>query len=50
VGRVASLNASVAGSVLLFEVLGQRSESTAQGVPPRPTPLRNPGSDDALSE
>jgi 23S rRNA (guanosine2251-2'-O)-methyltransferase len=50
VGRVASLNASVAGSVLLFEVLGQRSESTAQGVPPLPTPFRNPGSDDAPSE
>ena len=50
VGRVASLNASVAGSVLLFEVLGQRSGSTAQGVPPLPAPLRNPGSDDAPSE
>lgn len=34
VGRVASLNASVAGSILLFEVLGQRPKSAAQAVPP----------------
>jgi hypothetical protein len=34
VGRVASLNASVAGSILLFEVLGQRPQGTAQSVPP----------------
>ena len=33
VGRVASLNASVAGSILLFEVLGQRPKSAAQAVP-----------------
>jgi len=33
VGRVASLNASVAGSILLFEVLGQRQLSAAQSVP-----------------
>lgn len=33
VGKVASLNASVAGSILLFEVLGQRPASAAQPVP-----------------
>lgn len=33
VGRVASLNAAVAGSILLFEVLGQRARGAAQGVP-----------------
>ena len=33
VGKVASLNASVAGSILLFEVLGQRPAAAAQPVP-----------------
>ena len=33
VGKVASLNASVAGSILLFEVLGQRPAAAAQLVP-----------------
>lgn len=43
VGRVASLNAAVAGSILLFEVLGQRRPNAAQNVPreqaanPQPT-------------
>jgi len=50
VGKVASLNASVAGSILLFEVLGQRSVSAAQAVPALGgTPPAAPGSGD-LSE
>ena len=46
VGRVASLNASVAGSILLFEVLGQRPKSAAQGVPPVGDHPPHSGSDD----
>ncbi len=50
VGKVASLNASVAGSILLFEVLGQRLVSAARGVPALGgTPPAAPGSGD-LSE
>lgn len=42
VGKVASLNASVAGSILLFEVLGQRPTAAAQPVPATtPTPERS---------
>jgi 23S rRNA (guanosine2251-2'-O)-methyltransferase len=39
-GAIGSLNAAVAGSVLLFEVLGQRAATggDAQEVPPTPTP------------
>jgi hypothetical protein len=37
-GKVASLNAAVAGSILLFEALGQRP-SAAQPVPAPEAPL-----------
>jgi 23S rRNA (guanosine2251-2'-O)-methyltransferase len=40
-GKVASLNAAVAGSILLFEALGQRP-FTAQPVPAPETPLAPP--------
>ncbi|MFZ9609065.1 MAG: 23S rRNA (guanosine(2251)-2'-O)-methyltransferase RlmB [Candidatus Limnocylindrus sp.] len=50
VGRVASLNASVAGSILLFEVLGQRPKSAAQAVPPVGDHPPLSGSDDNPSD
>jgi 23S rRNA (guanosine2251-2'-O)-methyltransferase len=42
VGKVASLNASVAGSILLFEVLGQRPVTAAQSVPVIPPIAEEP--------
>jgi hypothetical protein len=41
-GKVASLNAAVAGSILLFEALGQRP-FTAQFVPASEAPLTASG-------
>ena len=38
-GIVGSLNAAVAGSVLLFEVLAQRDPTGASSTPPRPRPM-----------
>jgi 23S rRNA (guanosine2251-2'-O)-methyltransferase len=49
VGKVASLNASVAGSILLFEVLGQRP-ATAQGVPPTSAASPLPAGDEEASK
>jgi hypothetical protein len=48
VGRVASLNASVAGSILLFEVLGQRP-AAAQAVPPTSVATPLPAGDEEAS-
>jgi 23S rRNA (guanosine2251-2'-O)-methyltransferase len=50
VGKVASLNASVAGSILLFEVLGQRPQVAAQGVPPTSAASSLPAGDEEASK
>jgi hypothetical protein len=48
-GRVGSLNAAVAGSILLFEAVAQRDPDAAS-APPRPEPLPDEVDDEVAGD